>query len=69
MGSYGAKKYNEFRSQGKGRLESGVRGLGWNFANNVTGQLPTTVSNARFAKNYAKDKYEKFNNKRKRSDK
>lgn len=69
MGSYGAKKYNEFRSQGKGRLESGVRGLGWNFANNVTGQLPTTVSNARFAKNYAKDKYEKFNSKRKRSDK
>ena len=69
MGSYGAKKYNEFRSQGKGRLESGVRGLGWNFANNVAGQLPTTVSNARFAKNYAKDKYEKFNSKRKRSDK
>lgn len=69
MGSYGAKKYNEFRSQGKGRLESGVRGLGWNFANNVTGQLPTAVSNARFAKNYAKDKYEKFNSKRKRSDK
>ena len=68
MGSYGAKKYNEFRSQGKGRLESGVRGLGWNFANNVAGQLPTTVSNARFAKNYAKDKYENFNNKRKRSD-
>nr|DAQ18454.1 MAG TPA: hypothetical protein [Caudoviricetes sp.] len=69
MGSYGAKKYNEYRTQGKGRLESGIKGLGWNLANTLAGQLPTTVSNARFAKNYAKDKYDKFNNKRKRSDK
>jgi len=69
MGSYGAKKYNEYRSQGKGRLESGVKGAAWNLANNVAGQLPNTVSTARFAKNYAKDKYDKFSNKRKRSDK
>ena len=56
MGSYGAKKYNQYRAAGESRGKSGVKGLGWNIANNIGYQLPTTVSNAQFVKNYVNDR-------------
>lgn len=62
MGSYGAKKYNQYRASGESRAKSGVKGLGWNIANNLGYQLPTTVSNAQFVKNYVNDRHK---NKRK----
>ena len=43
MGSYGAKKYNTYRSNNQGRLKSGVKGWLWGGAN------------GRFAANYTKD--------------
>lgn len=55
MGSYGAKKYNQYRSKGQGRLKSGVKGWLWGGANAIGYQIPTSVSNGRFAANYTKD--------------
>lgn len=55
MGSYGAKKYNQYRSKDQGRLESGVKGWLWGGANAISYQIPTSVSNGRFAANYTKD--------------
>lgn len=56
MGSYGAKKYNQYRAAGETKGKSAVKGLGWNIANNLGYQLPTTVSNAQFVKNYVNDR-------------
>ena len=55
MGSYGAKKYNQYRSKDQGRLKSGVKGWLWGGANAIGYQIPTSVSNGRFAANYTKD--------------
>jgi hypothetical protein len=55
MGSYGAKKYNTYRSKDQGRLKSGVKGWLWGGANAIGYQIPTSVSNGRFAANYTKD--------------
>ncbi len=56
MGSYGAKKYNQYRAAGESKGKSAVKGLGWNVANTLGYQLPTTVSNAQFVKNYVNDR-------------
>ena len=55
MGSYGAKKYNQYRAKDQGRLESGVKGWLWGAGNVVATQVPTNVSNAKFVANYTKD--------------
>lgn len=55
MGSYGAKKYNTYRSKDQGRLKSGVKGWLWGAGNAIGYQIPTSVSNGRFAANYTKD--------------
>lgn len=56
MGSYGAKKYNQYRAAGETKGKSAIKGVGWNIANNLGYQLPTTVSNAQFVKNYVNDR-------------
>lgn len=56
MGSYGAKKYNQYRAAGESRGKAGVKGLAWNVANNVAYQIPTGLSNAQFIGNYVKDR-------------
>lgn len=55
MGSYGAKKYNQYRSKDQGRLKSGAKGWLWGAGNAIGYQIPTSVSNGRFAANYTKD--------------
>nr|DAJ32641.1 MAG TPA: hypothetical protein [Caudoviricetes sp.] len=55
MGSYGAKKYNQYRAKDQGRLKSGVKGWLWGAGNGIGYQIPTSVSNGRFASNYTKD--------------
>lgn len=55
MGSYGAKKYNTYRSKDQGRLKSGVKGWLWGAGNAIGYRIPTSVSNGRFAANYTKD--------------
>lgn len=55
MSSYGAKKYNQYRAKDQGRLESGVKGWLWGAGNAIGYQIPTSVSNGRFAANYTKD--------------
>ena len=55
MGSYGAKKYNMYRANNQSRLKSGVKGWLWGGANAIGYQIPTSVSNGRFAANYTKD--------------
>lgn len=63
MGSYGAKKYNQYRAAGESRGKSGAKGLAWNVANNLTYQIPNGLSNAQFLGNYYKDRQK---NKRKK---
>ena len=55
MGSYGAKKYNQYRAKDQGRLKSGVKGWLWGAGNGIGYQIPTSASNGRFASNYTKD--------------
>lgn len=56
MGSYGAKKYNQHRSEGHGRVSSYVNGTLWNVANTATVGAANRVSNGAAISNWARDR-------------
>lgn len=56
MGSYGAKKYNQHRSEGHGRASSYVNGTLWNVANVATAGAANRVSNGAAISNWFGDR-------------
>lgn len=56
IGSYGAKKYNQYRSEGRGRVSSAVKGALWNGANQLTIGKVSGVSNGAAISNWFGDR-------------
>ena len=60
MGSYGAKKYNQYRAEGSGRVASATKGVLWNAANQATlGRVSTVSDHAAKSKRYHDRRKEK----------
>lgn len=60
MGSYGAKKYNQYRAEGSGRVASAAKGALWNAANQATlGRVSKVSDHAAKSKRYHDRRKEK----------